>query len=103
MLEKIKGWLGSSWTWVVAAVGAILYFWLKERDLQDKLQEEKIDATIKTDDVKIDDADAAAQPQLDHYESLLRQYNAERTDVSASAQSGRPSDPSPATTNTDKK
>jgi hypothetical protein len=81
LLEKLKGYLDSSWTWLVAAVGAILYFWVKERDLEDKLEESKANEKIQTDNAKISDADAAAQSQLDHYESLLRQYNAERADV----------------------
>ena len=84
MIERIKGILNSSFSWLLLLLGALFYFWKRDQALEDQLKEQKFDDTSKETQNEQAKADSDASAANNEYGKLLSEYNAELRSGSSS-------------------
>lgn len=96
MLQTIKNALNSSIVWVLALLAGILFLWRREEDLERQLEEEKGNATIKTEQEAVVKDDESAATSVADFLKLRDDYNAanvQPSDPSSDKGSAGPTDP----------
>lgn len=77
MIDRIKAALNNTIWWFIALFGGLAYFWVKTRNLEDKLEEEKADATLKVEKVAVHDADVQSDVSREHYADIRKRFSDE--------------------------
>lgn len=80
MWQKIKDTLNNSIMWLLFLLGCVFFFWKKEQDLENKLEETKASDEIKNAKEEIQQADAAADSSKQSYVELRDEYLSEHTE-----------------------
>lgn len=75
MLLKLKSLLNNSVVWLIALLGAVLFFWKKERDLARELEAEKASGAIKELEGEKRKVDEKASSDLKRFNDLVDAYD----------------------------